>query len=133
MRSLQQVDAIAHTGLIGDRYADSANRKGQDYQLSLIEIENIEAFRSAIGKPLTLDAPRRNLVTSGVRLNDLNGRRFKIGSVLVEGLELCEPCRLFRARTHPEALEFFVGKGGLRTRIIASGVIAVGDAISDGA
>jgi MOSC domain-containing protein YiiM len=42
---------------------------------------------------------------------------------------LCEPCSLFAKRTHREILKFFVGKGGLRARIVAGGRIQVGDRI----
>jgi MOSC domain-containing protein YiiM len=68
-------------------------------------------------------------VTRGVRLNDLVGRRFRVGEALLEGVELCEPCRLFAQRTHPEVLRFFAGRGGLRARIVAGGVVRPGDAI----
>ena len=124
------VEALADAGLVGDRYSDAAVRRGPDYQLTLIEIENINGFRDAVGYPMTPDQPRRNLVTAGIRLNDLNGKRFMVGSVLCEALDLCEPCMLLKARTHPEALRYFVGRGGLRARILVGGTITVGDAIT---
>jgi MOSC domain-containing protein YiiM len=130
MAALQSVAAIAGTGLVGDRYAEARNRRGPKYQLTLIELENIEAFREATGLSLAVDGPRRNIVTTGVRLNELCGLRFRVGAVLVEGLELCEPCTLFRKRTFPEALRFFVGKGGLRARVLEGGVLAVGDQVA---
>jgi MOSC domain-containing protein YiiM len=130
MQSLQRVEAVAEIGLVGDRYAHAENRRGPDYQLTLIELENIQAFRNITGHPLPVEGPRRNIVTSGIDLNGLCGRRFRVGEVLVEGIERCEPCRLFKKRTYPEVLRFFVGKGGLRTRILSSGVISVGDNIS---
>jgi len=113
-------------GIVGDRYFKATNRKGPDYQLSLIELENIDAFNAEFGAQLTPDAPRRNIVTSGVRLNDLCGRQFQVGPLLLEGLELCEPCRLFKVRTDPRTLKFFEGKGGLRTRVLTGGVLEVG-------
>ena len=130
MKPLSRVEAVTESGLLGDRYADASIRRGPDYQLTLIELENIHAYEEATGHVLITHAPRRNIVTSGIALNDLVGRRFRVGQVLAEGLELCEPCSLFKKRTYPEALRFFVGKGGLRARIAAGGVIAVGDSIS---
>lgn len=56
------VTAIANAGLAGDRYAISTNRRGPDYQLTLIEIENIEAFSRFVSRPFTPDVPRRNVV-----------------------------------------------------------------------
>jgi MOSC domain-containing protein YiiM len=129
MQSLISVEAVTESGLVGDRYADASNRRSPDFQLTLIELENIRAFEAATGHVLSADAPRRNIVTSNISLNALVGKRFRVGQVLVEGLELCEPCSLFRKRTYPETLRFFVGKGGLRARIAAGGVVAVGDAI----
>ena len=118
-------------GLSGDRYADSKNRRAPDDQVTLIELENIEAFVAHTGLPLAPGQPRRNIVTRGVHLNSLCGKRFKIGAAVFEGLELCEPCSLFAKRTHRETLKFFVGKGGLRARIVVGGNIDVGDRVSE--
>jgi MOSC domain-containing protein YiiM len=93
-------------------------------------MENIEAFTRATNLALTPAMPRRNIVTRGVRLNDLCGKRFRVGGAVFEGLELAEPCKLFARRTHPETLQFFAGKGGLRARIVAGGSIRVGDALA---
>lgn len=130
MVSSQSVMVQEGQGIVGDRYFKSSNRKGPDYQVSLIELENIDAFNAEFGTHLTPDAPRRNIVTSGVRLNDLCGRQFQVGPLLLEGLELCEPCRLFKIRTDPRTLKFFEGKGGLRTRVITGGVLEVGALIN---
>ena len=131
MRSVQSVHAIPGQGLSGDRYAVGQKRKGPDRDVTLIELENIEAFRAATGHDLSVDGPRRNIVTTGIRLNDLCGRQFRIGSVLALGVELCEPCKLFQKRTYAEVLPFFVGKGGLRAKIVSAGDIGVGDEIHD--
>ena len=129
-RAVEAVEALADQGLRGDRYADAANRRGADYQVTLIELENIEAFTRATHLALTPEMPRRNIVTRGVRLNDLIGQRFAVGGAVFEGLELCEPCKVFARRTHREALAFFAGKGGLRARIVAGGPIRVGDPVA---
>ena len=78
---------------------------------------------------MSADMPRRNVVTRHVRLNEMVGKRFRVGPVTLEGLELCEPCRLFAKRTHKEALQFFSGKGGLRATIVTGGVFVVGDPV----
>ncbi len=54
---------------------------------------------------------------------------FRVGAVVLEGIELCEPCRLFKSRTDPRTLDFFVRKGGLRTRVISGGVLEIGATI----
>jgi MOSC domain-containing protein YiiM len=124
---VQSVEALANEGLQGDRYSVARNRGGADYQVTLIELENIEAFSAATGLALTPGMPRRNIVTRGIRLNDLLGKRFRIGGALLEGMELCEPCTLFARNTYPQVLEFFPGKGGLRARIVEGGQVRVGD------
>jgi len=129
MSSLASVEAHAGVGLEGDRYTETKNRRSPDYEVTLIESENIEAFIKAAGHELKPDMPRRNVVTAGVRLNPLLGRRFSIGDALFEGLELCEPCSLFAKRTYREVLGFFRGKGGLRARIVSGGTVKIGDPI----
>lgn len=124
------VTALAGTGLVGDRYAMRSNRRGPKYELTLIEIENIEAFVRTVSRPFTPDMPRRNVVTRGVALNALCGRQFRVGAVLLEGIELCEPCSLFARRAGREVLKHFLHRGGLRTRIVEGGPICVGDAVA---
>lgn len=131
MIPLREVEALTDRGLRGDRYAEAANRKSSAYQLTLIEIENIQAFAKTSGLPLAPHEPRRNLVTKGIALNDLCGKRFRVGDVELEGLELCEPCGKFAKRTHPTVVRFFVHKGGLKVRIIQGGIIRVGDTIGE--
>lgn len=129
MQSLQSVEALEGVGLRGDRYATIANRHTPNYQVTLIESEHLEAFTRSSGLELSPDQPRRNIVTRGVRLDDLCGKRFRIGAVLLEGAELCEPCSLFAKRTHREVLTLLAGKGGLRARVVSGGEIRVGDSI----
>jgi MOSC domain-containing protein YiiM len=121
MQSMERVEAMEDAGLRGDRYTAR--------QVTFIELENIEAFTQTTGLPLTPDKPRRNVVTRGIRLNDLCGKRFRIGEALFEGVELCEPCSLFARRTHREILDFFPQKAGLRARVISAGEIRVGESI----
>jgi len=129
MTAVASVEASTDGGLSGDRYAEAKNRRAPDYQVTLIELENIEAFVGKTELVLTPEQPRRNIVTRGVNLNALCGKRFRIAAAVFEGLELCEPCSLFAKRTHREILKFFVGKGGLRARIVAGGRIHVGDRV----
>ena len=129
-RAVSRVEAIAGRGLEGDRYAEARNRHGEaQNQVTLIELENIEGFNARTGLALRPDGPRRNIVTEGVRLNDLVGRRFFVGEALLEGFELCEPCGLFARRTFPQVRREFRSRGGLRAVVLATGLIRVDDAI----
>lgn len=131
MCTVASVEALAESGLRGDRYGEAGARPSPDYQVTLIELENIAEFTRTTGLHLTPEMPRRNIVTVGVQLNALVGKRFSVGHAFFEGLELCEPCRLFAERAHAAVLNFFPGKGGLRARIISGGTISIGDSIRD--
>ena len=126
-REVSVVEALEDVGLEGDRNARPGRSPGA--QLTLIQAEHVEGFLAATGFEMRPEMPRRNLVTRGVDLNALVGRRFRVGESLCEGIELCEPCRKWQARTHVEVLRYFKGKGGLRARIVEGGVIRTGDAI----
>jgi MOSC domain-containing protein YiiM len=134
MQSLGTVEALADTGLAGDRYAKAASRHplgrpDPTREVTLIESENIEYFFAQTGHRLAMSDPRRNIVTAGIRLNDLCGRRFQIGTATFEGIELCEPCNPLKRRTHPELVRVLHHRGGLRARIVLGGAVSVGDAI----
>lgn len=129
-KSLPHVEALAGVGLEGDRYAEARNRKAPDHEVTFIELEAIRAFTEKTHLAMTPGMPRRNIVTEGVALNPLVGKRFRVGEAEFEGLELCEPCGKFARNTHREALKFFVHRGGLRARIVRSGQVRVGDALA---
>ena len=114
------VRAIAGKGLEGDRYffADGA---GSGEALTLIEAEVLED----VG--LTGPQARRQVVVRGVRVNDLVGKRFRIGEVECVGVELCEPCRHLQSLTRPGIIKDLLHRGGLRADILSGGTISVGD------
>lgn len=125
-RSLERARAVAGRGLEGDRYFAGEGTfsdwpGGRD--LTLIEAEAAEEAGIEPG-----DA-RRNVVVRGVDLNALVGRRFRVGPVECEGLELAPPCNHLAKLTEPEVLRGLAGRGGLRAAILEDGEIAVGDAV----
>lgn len=126
--------AIAGKGLEGDRYADAIGTWSdypKDHELTLIEIETLEAL-NADGICLEPGAIRRNLVTRGIRLNDLVGKTFYIGAVQCRGTRLAEPCSyLERLLGVSNLVKGLAGRGGLRAVITFSGSISVGDAIHE--
>ena len=119
------VDAVDVTdgGVVGDRYADSRD-------LTLIEAEAIEAFTEETGIELSPAESRRQVLTRGIRLNDLVGERFTVGDVECVGQELCEPCNHLQGLTRPGVLRGMVHRAGLRADIVRGGRIAVGDEVS---
>jgi MOSC domain-containing protein YiiM len=112
-------------GVVGDRYGDAGD-------LTLIEAEALEGFTADTGIDLTHEESRRQVLTRGVRLNDLVGRRFTVGEVECVGQEWCEPCSHLQSLTRPGVLRGLVHRGGLRADIVKPGRIAVGDVVSGG-
>lgn len=135
MEARAQVQAIAGRGLEGDRYFDGSgywsNNSGVDRDITLIEIEAIEALDREKKITITPGAARRNLVTRGVPLNHLVGREFQVGAVRLHGTRLCEPCQYLESLTTQGVLSGLIHRAGLRARIIAGGAIKVGDLIAD--
>lgn len=135
MESRQQVEAIAARGLEGDRYFHRigywSNHPGISREITLIEIEAIEALAREKNIEITPGAARRNIVTRGVRLSQLVGREFQVGAVRLRGTRLCEPCQYLENLTIKGLLAGLIHRGGLRADIISGGTIRVGDLVTD--
>ena len=124
---VDRVDAIAGHGLRGDRYFDGRGTfsgSGRGYELTLVESEVLDAIK------LPWEQARRNVVTSGIDVNGLVGRRFRIGAVECVGRRLCEPCAHLEKLARPGLLRPLVHKGGLRADIVVGGGIRVGDEVA---
>jgi MOSC domain-containing protein YiiM len=133
VESRQSANAIAGRGLEGDRYLDGMGHWSKDpgvgRQITLIEIEAIEALQREKKIVIAAGDARRNVVTRGVPLNHLVGREFHVGAVCLRGLRLCEPCEHLEGLTTKGVLTGLLHRGGLRADIISGGTISVGDAI----
>jgi MOSC domain-containing protein YiiM len=131
-REVDRVQGVAGSGLEGDRYfrgdGDGTfyepDKTGQD--LTLIEAEAIEGLERDTGIELAPNEARRNVVTRGIALNDLVGKRFLVGETECYGQRLCEPCSHLERSTKPGVLKGLVNRGGLRADIVRGGWIAVG-------
>ena len=136
MVTVQRATARAGRGLEGDRYFDRrgtfSSAHGRGHDLTLIEAEVLDAL-SLPGGQLAPEEARRNVVTRGIDLNALVGRRFRIGDVDCFAQRLCEPCahleRLTERAGKPGVLRALIHKGGLRADVLTDGEISVGSAI----
>ncbi len=89
----EHVVAHAGRGLEGEYHlAHDGSPTDPGAALTLIAAEQLEELRADTGIELSHEASRRNVLTRGIDLNALVGRRFSVGEVLCEGVELCEPC-----------------------------------------
>jgi len=128
IKEVESIEVLADKGVVGDRHFKNFN---DPYcQLSLIESENIDHYNIKYGLNISYINFRRNIITKGIQLNELAGKKFKIGNVEVEGVDLCRPCRhLTEMLSHNNILKEFLRKGGLRCQILSSSKITIGDKI----
>ena len=128
MISVPYVEAITKSGLVSDRHFKENNDK--KCQITLIEVENIEYYNQTFGTSIALVDFRRNIITKGIRLNELVDKVYVIGEVKVKGQDLCRPCRHLQETLGKENIvKEFLRKGGLRCEILTNGKISVGDEI----
>jgi MOSC domain-containing protein YiiM len=133
MVSVEKIQAVPGKGLEGDRYSNGAgsfSKPQPDRELTLIELEAIEAFRKDADTEFGEGDSRRNIVTRDVPLNHLVGVEFKIGDVRVRGLRLCEPCGHLAKLSNKPVLPGLIHRGGLRAQILTEGEIKTGDSIT---
>lgn len=133
MRFTSTIQAIAGKGLAGDRYAlgiGSYSRSKSIHDVTLIEIEAVwDLFRDS-GIDLHPGLLRRNLVTEGVRLPELIGSSFSIGSVSLLGLRPCPPClHLAKLIGIPDVLNGLAHSGGTYAQLLSDGVISIDDPV----
>ena len=128
IEDVDTIEVITNKGIVGDRHFNDYN---DPYcQLSLIESENIDYYNTKFGLNINYVDFRRNIITRGIELNHLVGKKLKIGNVEVEGIDLCRPCKhLTEILNQDNILKEFLRKGGLRCQILSSSKISVGDVI----
>lgn len=133
MQEVPFVEAVAGQGLKGDRYylkrGTYPDKEDGSRQVTLIEVEALEALERDYHISLRPVESRRNIATRGVALNHLVGRRFRVGEALLLGVQLCEPCSYLEQKTGKTVRAGLVHRGGLRAQVLEGGLIRVGDAI----
>ena len=126
----QHVRVVAGAGIEGDRYFDRHDEPGQN--ITLIEAEEIESFLKDLARPYDLSVTGRNLITRGIRLNDLVGQEFLVGEVRFRGVELCEPCLGMGTMlasvdlSAAQAVRHWAHRAGLRADALSTGEVALG-------
>ena len=128
INNVESIEVIENKGVVGDRHFKEYN---DPYcQLSLIESEKIDYYNSKYGLNISYLDFRRNIVTKGIQLNNLVGKKFLIGNAKVEGIDLCRPCRhLTEVLNQDNIIKEFLRKGGLRCQVLSSSKINIGDRI----
>jgi MOSC domain-containing protein YiiM len=126
----EQIAVQSGMGVVGDRNFAVSKHPGQN--ITMVEAEEIESFCTELGRIPDLSVTRRNLITRGVRLNDLVNVEFTIGTVMLRGVELCEPCVILggamseKSLSTASVIKRWVGRGGLRADVLTDGEIVRG-------
>jgi MOSC domain-containing protein YiiM len=127
MVPVEAVDLIEGRGAAGDRYS----RRDGGRQVTLIQAEDIAAIASYLGHDVSPSDLRRNIVTVGVNLLALKGRRFRLGDAILEHSGECQPCSRMEETFGPGGYNAVRGRGGITARVVSSGRVCVGDALRD--
>lgn len=129
-RETRSVQVNASLGLVGDRYSGRSPAV-----VSFIAAEEVEAFNKRTGLSIEPVQTGRNIVTRGIDLNALVGKRFRVGDVVFEGMELCEPCATLGSRLCTDKISAarivreLMHRAGLRAYVKSGGDVQVGSAV----
>ena len=133
MIRVAEVEALPGRGLVGDRYLLGTGRfsRGTPVEVTLITAEAIEAMVNDFGVAVTDGQHRRNLVTRGVDLALLHGRRFSVGEEVVMEYDRPRPPCGYLERITEKGMTRAMGRGaGIGVRVIAGGMIRSGDELN---
>lgn len=133
LHSVEQALVKAGIGIEGDRYYEKAGtfslKTGKPRDVTLIEIESLEALKRNYDIVLSAAESRRNLLTKDVSLNDLVNKNFKVGDIAMRGIELCEPCSHLEKLCNKAVRRPLMHRAGLRAQILNDGILRVKDPI----
>ena len=128
MLNRQIIEVVANKGIINDRYFSDENKK--DTQITIIESENIDYYNKISNRKVPYINFRRNIITKGIKLNQLVGKEILLGKVKVKVHRLCDPCKeLQDLMKDKNFVKKFIDKGGLRCEILSNGNISTNDNI----
>lgn len=135
MRSFPELTLIAGRGIEGDRYLIGheagfySHKPEEGRQVTLFEVETLEALQRDAKITLLPKEHRRNVTVEGVPLNHLVGRRFWLGETLLEATRLSTPCRHIEEILGKAVFDPLINRSGLNCKILTGGVVRVGDAV----
>ena len=132
MVRVPEVKAVEGGGLEGDRYhLGTGYWTGYDQcSVTMIAVEDIEEIASSTSISVTNGEHRRNIITRGVSLLDLAGKRFRVGDALFEYDQPRPPCRYIQSITEPGMTKALGNRGGICVRVVEGGAIKPGDRIT---
>ena len=115
-------------GIVNDRYYENFKEKKE--QVTLINLEDIDNFNKQIKQNIDAKDFRRNIIVSGINLNELIDKKIKVNEIILKIHEICQPCKFLQDRLKiPGLVKMLVNKSGVRAEILSSGSLSVGDVI----
>ena len=129
IQEVEEINLLAGKGIIGDRHFNENNEDRN--QLTLIEKENIDYYNEKFNLKIPYIDFRRNIITKGIKLNDLIGKKLIIGKIELKGIDLCRPCKSLQKNLGQDnIIKEFLRKGELRCGILTSANVKVDDEIT---
>ena len=132
MERVEEARTIEGCGIEGDRYCAGTGfwtRFGDVCQVTLIEGEDLDFIEDELGIRVKNGEHRRNIITRGIRLDELRRKRFRVGEVILEYDRPRPPCRHVQDLSEPGMTRALKGRGGICARVVKDGWIRAGDAI----
>lgn len=135
MKSFNELTLVAGRGIEGDRYMIGqeagfySHKPEEGRQVTLFEMETLEAIERDAKIKLLPHEHRRNVTVEGVPLNHLVGRRFWLGETLLEATRLSFPCRHIEEILERPVFDPLIHRSGLNCKILVGGVVRVGDIV----
>ena len=128
IQEVDRIELLSGKGVVGDRHFHENNNIRS--QVTLIESENIDYYNNKFKTNYSYIDFRRNVVSKGIRLNDLVGKKLLLGNAKIQGHDLCRPCKhLEETLNGQDIIKEFLRRGGLRCEILNSGIVNVGNEI----
>lgn len=132
MKSVESASAITGCGLDGDRYCEGTGYwtpMGDVCEVTLIASEDLDYIQNELGLQVKTGEHRRNIITNGIDLSDLSGKRFRVGEVILRYDRPRPPCKHIQDLTEPGMTRALVGRGGHCARVVQAGTIRPGDSV----
>lgn len=130
MEEQQEAEVTLEHGVARDSRGKQRRNASNDRQVTLLSSEAWQAVCAELGAELPWTLRRANLLVSGLDLKEAQGARLRIGALELEITEEVDPCARMDAQhqglTAALAPQW---RGGVACRILAEGLIRVGDTV----
>lgn len=128
--TVEEVQARAHKGLVGDRYFGTRHRFAA---VTFLAAESIDRLEGELGTgPFDPELARRNVVTRGLDVESLLHTTFTIdagdGPISFRALTRANPCAWMNGAFADGAHQAMRGHAGIRTEPLTDGMLHVGPA-----